>query len=431
MLRDPSPEQADLSLSPPFLRRFHGPWAAEVHLRIRPEASDLGDVARETESIYRQLRDIMALQNGGLRGGHGGGLEHVVRETVFFRNIAVDIEAFLGARARVLEADGAPSAYRPAPIFIEQPPLEAVGLEETDADGSSAERVPAVEILVAAVVPNAYGSLSSWSTRGSARCGCRACAEVGARCLLLGGQKHIFAGNIHGAPGSAFDEALGMFEVAGDLLSREGCDFRSVARTWIYLRDMDRDYAEFNRARRTYFKEHGVTLLPASTGINGCPFPSEHNFVMGFSAIQGAPPIAREAMTTPTLNEAPDYGSDFSRGLSVGDANKTSLYISGTASVDECGRTVHEEDFDAQVERMLLNVSMLLERQGATFRDMVSAITYIKRAHDAPAYRRALERQGIVGFPHVIVEAGVCRPDLLCEIEGIALLPRLPAGPNS
>ena len=236
-------------------------------------------------------------------------------------------------------------------------------------------------------------------------------------------KKHIFAGNVHGKPGSPFDEASSMFRVARALLEKEGMDFRSVMRTWIYLRDMERDYADLNRARREFFRESGMTVLPASTGINGSPFPAEHNFLLGFHAIQGPEPVPCTVMTTPSLNEAPEYGSDFSRGLRVVDSSKTTLYISGTASVDEKGYTVHVEDFTAQVSRMLLNVSLLLERQGASFSDMVSAITYVKRASDAQAYRNILKERGINGFPHVIVEAGVCRSDLLCEIEGIALLP--------
>jgi enamine deaminase RidA (YjgF/YER057c/UK114 family) len=189
---------------------------------------------------------------------------------------------------------------------------------------------------------------------------------------------------------------------------------------------MERDYAEFNRARRTFFRRMGVTLLPASTGINGSPAIAEHNFVLGFNAIKGPQPIIMEAMTTPTLNEANTYtyGSDFSRGLRVVDSNKIALYVSGTASVDEYGATVHVEDFEAQVDRMMLNVEVLLKRQKASLQDLVSAVTYIKRASDAPAFRRILRERGIGGFPNVIVEAGVCRPDLLCEIEGLALLPR-------
>ena len=67
-------------------------------------------------------------------------------------------------------------------------------------------------------------------------------------------------------------------------------------------------------------------------------------------------------MTTPTLNEAPLYGSDFARGMRIEEANKVALHVSGTASIDEAGRTVHREDIDAQADRMLVNVATLLER---------------------------------------------------------------------
>ena len=41
-----------------------------------------------------------------------------------------------------------------------------------------------------------------------------------------------------------------MFAVAEDLLQQAGMGFRDVVRTWIHLREMDRDYADLNRARR-------------------------------------------------------------------------------------------------------------------------------------------------------------------------------------
>ena len=52
-------------------------------------------------------------------------------------------------------------------------------------------------------------------------------------------------------------------------------------------------------------------------------------------------------MSTPTLNEACVCGSDFSRGLA---SNGMAIFISGTASVDENGRTVHAGEFKAQAE---------------------------------------------------------------------------------
>ncbi|MGQ9588702.1 MAG: Rid family hydrolase [Planctomycetota bacterium] len=408
-LEDPR-ELYRLRLPAARLRRWRGPEASEFFLRLRPACGPggAGSSAGEAESIYRQLRGILAAQ--------GASPEHVVQETVFFQNIARDLGPFSEARSSVLGETGSSSRYEPALVTVEQPPLDP-----PEGAGGSAQAVR-TEALFHVVVPRDGVPASAGSVRGSPRCGCASCAQSFAKVVDLGERRHVFAGNLYGAPGSPFDEALSMFEVAEDLLERAGLDFRSVARTWIYLRDMERDYGEFNRARRTFFRRIGLELLPASTGINGGPFPPEHNYVFGFYAIAGRGPIEKSVMTTPTLNEAPEYGSDFSRGLAVADGNKRALYVSGTASVDEMGRTVHEDDFEAQVERMLLNVEKLLEGRGATFADMVSAVTYLKRASDAPALRGIFRERGAVGFPNAIVEAGVCRPDLLCEMEGIAVL---------
>jgi enamine deaminase RidA (YjgF/YER057c/UK114 family) len=103
--------------------------------------------------------------------------------------------------------------------------------------------------------------------------------------------------------------------------------------------------------------------------------------------------------------------------------NGITLFISGTASVDERGRTVHRGDFEAQVERMILNISTLLEKQESSWSDVVSAITYLKNPADAPSLDNILTRKGIRGFPNVLVHAPVCRPDLLCEMEAIAKFP--------
>ncbi len=233
-------------------------------------------------------------------------------------------------------------------------------------------------------------------------------------------------GNVYGAPGGAFDEATSMFSMAETLLRREGMSFRNVVRTWIYLRDMDRDYADLNRARRGFFKSRGLALRPASTGIQGSPFPGEHNFSMGFLAVKSPSPLEVEVMSTPTLNEAWTYGSDFSRGLKVTEGNKTALYVSGTASVDEEGRTVHDGDLEAQVDRMLHNISTLLLEQGASFGDLVSGITYLKRAADASCLRKIFRDRGLDALPNAMVKADVCRPDLLCEMEAIAVLPPPP-----
>lgn len=92
----------------------------------------------------------------------------------------------------------------------------------------------------------------------------------------------------------------------------------------------------------------------------------------------------------------------------------------GTASIDETGSTAHVGDFEAQVDRMLVNIASLFRGQGASFADVVSAATYLKRPADAVRMRQKLREAGYEGFSN----APVCRPEPLCETEALAVLPR-------
>jgi 2-iminobutanoate/2-iminopropanoate deaminase len=92
--------------------------------------------------------------------------------------------------------------------------------------------------------------------------------------------------------------------------------------------------------------------------------------------------------------------------------------------VDEQGATVHVDDIRKQVERMLLNVQELLRAQDSTFGDVVQVITYLKQRNYLPTFVDIWQKWGLAGLPNSFVEAGVCRPDLLCELEAIAIIPR-------
>jgi enamine deaminase RidA (YjgF/YER057c/UK114 family) len=82
-------------------------------------------------------------------------------------------------------------------------------------------------------------------------------------------------------------------------------------------------------------------------------------------------------------------------------------------------------DFEAQADRMLVNIAALLEGQGASFGDVVSAVTYLKHPADAARLREKLHEAGFAGFPNAMVAAPICRSDLLCEIEALAVLPKV------
>ena len=52
-----------------------------------------------------------------------------------------------------------------------------------------------------------------------------------------------------------------------NLLEAEAMSWHDVVRTTNYLRDIERDYAEFNKIRTTFFRWQNLDPLPASTGI--------------------------------------------------------------------------------------------------------------------------------------------------------------------
>ncbi|OIO09802.1 MAG: hypothetical protein AUJ53_08355 [Flavobacteriaceae bacterium CG1_02_35_72] len=52
-----------------------------------------------------------------------------------------------------------------------------------------------------------------------------------------------------------------------NLLAAEGMTWHDVVRTTNYLRDIERDYAEFNKIRTTFFQWLNLDPLPAATGI--------------------------------------------------------------------------------------------------------------------------------------------------------------------
>ena len=52
-----------------------------------------------------------------------------------------------------------------------------------------------------------------------------------------------------------------------NLLAAEGMSWHDVVRTTNYLRDIERDYAEFNKIRTSFYNWMKLDPLPASTGI--------------------------------------------------------------------------------------------------------------------------------------------------------------------
>jgi len=346
----------------------------------------------------------------GLLERAGANVSNVVLERAFFENFANDMASFQEIRREAYAQAGVAPNDLPATTYIQQPPCR------------ESQRI---ELQIYAVVPQTLGS-------ASVRTFYDAETDATAKLLQIGLHRHLYISNVQGIsadperPGTFRQQSDRMFANCEKLLAEHSVPFPKVLRTWCYLVDIDRDYAEFNLSRNACFAAERVERLPASTGIEATLWPPQALCGMDLYALLDTQHVAIEVMHTPTLNEAADYGSSFSRGMKVDLPEKTVLHISGTASVDEFGATVHLDDIDKQLERMLLNVEQLLAAQGASFEDLTQIASFLKRAEYVDVWEAILAERDLHHVPNTFVETGVCRPELLCEMEAIAILPKRP-----
>ena len=129
------------------------------------------------------------------------------------------------------------------------------------------------------------------------------------------------------------------------------------------------------------------------------------------------------------LNEAYDYArpSSFSRGMRIDLNGVTILLISGTASIDERGNSVHIGDIRAQMQRTFQNLAGLLASEGASWHDIVRTTCYLRDIdRDYGAFNEERTKYftelGLNPLPaSTCIQAHLCRPELLVEIEAIAM----------
>ena len=101
------------------------------------------------------------------------------------------------------------------------------------------------------------------------------------------------------------------------------------------------------------------------------------------------------------------------------------IAVSGQVALDEHGDVVGEGDPEAQARQVFENLRRCLTAAGATFRDVVKLNYYVTDVAHMPAVRAA--RDEIVGSDQLpastaVQVAGLVRPELLLEIEALAVL---------
>jgi len=225
-------------------------------------------------------------------------------------------------------------------------------------------------------------------------------------------------------------EAYEAIDLADEVLHDEQWSFKDVRRTWFYLDDILDWYGDFNKARNRIYHRIGFmngslsSVIPASTGIFG---RSGRGFACTLDLLAMRPlsdtPFQIERMVNPRQNEALEYGSAFSRGIAVTTQSNKYFFLSGTASIDETGATIHPGDMRKQTRRTLANVASLLENAGGDLHFIQQATAFIKRPEDIPIFEEEIRKNGMSEIPIITTIADVCRDDLLFELDATAVMP--------
>jgi enamine deaminase RidA (YjgF/YER057c/UK114 family) len=102
--------------------------------------------------------------------------------------------------------------------------------------------------------------------------------------------------------------------------------------------------------------------------------------------------------------------------------DRSHVFISGTASINNKGEVMYIGNIVKQTERMWENVEKLLEEAGTTYDDVMQIIVYLRDTADYATVKEMFDKR-FPDKPTVITLAPVCRPTWLIEMECIAVAP--------
>ena len=166
----------------------------------------------------------------------------------------------------------------------------------------------------------------------------------------------------------------------------------------------------------------------------GASTPSMPSFLVGCrsAALAGAALLLSLPRTAPaqesckvnpaTLAYSPGYAQ-----LVIAPDQRT-VYIAGQVAQDSSGAVLGAGDFGTQAERTFGNLRRALEAVGATFAHVVKWNFYVTDAGRVAQLREIRDRvlAGTAPPASTLVEVkGLFRPDLMIEIEAVAVAPRV------
>jgi enamine deaminase RidA (YjgF/YER057c/UK114 family) len=221
---------------------------------------------------------------------------------------------------------------------------------------------------------------------------------------------------------NGFDDATLMLTSRGASLRDHG------VRTWIYCKDVDVFYAGMVDSRRALFAQqemNGDTHYIASTAIEGGPAHKNGLVAIDiYSQLDLAPGQVTYLYDSNYL-PARNHQVAFEYGTKIDYRDRAHLFPSGTGSVDPSLKILHVGDVMRQLDRALENIEALLRAGKAGLQDLTHMIVYLRDPTDYKRVARCLDER-FAELPKIIVQAPVCNPDWLVEIETSAIIANKP-----
>ena len=172
------------------------------------------------------------------------------------------------------------------------------------------------------------------------------------------------------------------------------------------------------------FESKAGISIPASTGIQGRGLRSGWCTVDVLAVRHRKDEaMAVRRLVNPRQNEAPEYGSAFARALQIDTEQTRYVLVSGTASIDDEGRSIHDGLFRAQDRTDPRHDQQPPDRG----RHPISGTSnrrrhFLKNPADYPAYCQIMKERWLDHLPVICTVADVCRPELLFEMDASAVV---------
>lgn len=239
------------------------------------------------------------------------------------------------------------------------------------------------------------------------------------------GYEHLWRMGYISEEGDSFNQADSIINQYEEGLKKFGATIAdNCIRTWFFVRDVDIQYNGLVVVRREYFDKIGLTKdthYIASTGIGGNSASRKAIHQLGTYAVKGLQPEQiKYLQAASNMNRTSDYGVTFERATEVTYGDRSHIYVSGTASIDNKGKVVHLGDICKQTERMWANVETLLKEGGHDWNNVMQIIVYLRDLSDAGVVED-LFNEKFPDTPFVITLAPVCRPEWLIEMECVSV----------